>query len=189
MPSTLDGCFPRNKPLLLPTIRVASTMALATRLFSRATAPSLLPALPSPSMSTQKRQWTSSVSFLLPPRRQLMPLQRHTERRWLSSESWVAANVAGAVAVTAKEIDAYAKANPELFAANVMATSHPIAANATAISHPVTANAMAIHELFAANATTISHPTVAVSKKNNIPPPPMVHVMITTMRQGGLCQR
>ena len=48
------------------------------------------------------------------------------------------------VAATAKKIDAYAKTNQELFAANAMATSHPITANATAISHPITANAMAI---------------------------------------------
>ena len=52
------------------------------------------------------------------------------------------------------------KANRELFAANAMATSHPIAANMMATSHPIAANAMAI-----------SHPTVAVSTENNIPPP------------------
>ncbi len=45
---------------------------------------------------------------------------------------------------SSNEIDASAKANRELFAANTIATSHPIAANTTAISHPIAANAAAI---------------------------------------------
>jgi hypothetical protein len=101
--------------------------------------------------------------------------------------------VAATVAATAKEIDAYAKVNQELFAANTMTTSHPIRANPMAISHPIAANTMAISHPIAANATAFttvaelqelvaadqeklvanqdSHPTVAVLKENNIPPP------------------
>ena len=48
------------------------------------------------------------------------------------------------VTANTKDIDAYTKANRELFAANAMATSHPIAANTTAISHPIAANTTAI---------------------------------------------
>ena len=56
-----------------------------------------------------------------------------------------AKEIAATVAAIAKDNDAHAKAQRELFAAaNAMATSPPIAANVTAISHPTAANVTAI---------------------------------------------
>ena len=107
-----------------------------------------------------------------------MPTQRQTKKLF-------AANVMA----TSHPIDANVMATSHPIAANVAAISHPIAANMTAImtmaelrelvaanQEPVanrelvTANMTAIHELTATLA--IPHPTVAVLKENNIPPPP-----------------
>ena len=80
--------------------------------------------------------------------------------------------VAATVTATTKKIDAYTKANQELFTANVMTTSHPIAINVTAISHPIAANAAAIttmaelQELVAATVAATAKEIDAYAKAN-----------------------
>jgi hypothetical protein len=57
-----------------------------------------------------------------------------------------------------------------LVAATIAATAKEVAATVAATAKEINAYAKANRELIAANATAFSHPTVAVSKENNIPP-------------------
>ena len=172
MPSMLDGCFPTNEPLLLPTTRAVSTLALVTRLLSQATAPILPPALPSPSMSTQRQQWTSSVCWLLAPslpprrrslpslltlRRKRLPARRHDASCLLPSTRW-----------------------------------QPLLPSLPTQRHDAS-------RLLLSTRWQPLLPLLPTRRQSLIPRwqcrrrtiflPPMVHVMVTTMRQGGLCWR